>query len=176
MEFQSTLEDHDIDSGCKTQPPSPPAGGLFPKSRFGVNLGDDTVTCPGGITVTIRRFADGGGLASFGDACASCPLRAQCTNAAEGRTIRVGVHEDVLARARHRQADPAWQDDYRATRPKVERKLAHLMRRKHGGRRARVRGTAKVDADFRLLAAAHNLARLATLGLRWSPTKGWATA
>ncbi|MGH8991784.1 MAG: transposase [Acidimicrobiia bacterium] len=173
--FQATLEDHDIDSGCKTQPPSPPAGGLFPKSRFEVNLNDDTVTCPGGVTVTVRRSADGAGIASFGDACASCPLQAQCTNAAGGRTIRVNAHEDVLARARQRQADPAWQGDYRATRPKVERKLAHLMRRKHGGRHARVRGTKKVDADFRLLGAAQNLARVATLGLRWSPTQGWAT-
>ena len=25
--FQKTLEDHDIDSGCKTQPPSPPRTG-----------------------------------------------------------------------------------------------------------------------------------------------------
>jgi IS5 family transposase len=47
------------------------------------------------------------------------------------------------------------------------------MRRKHGGRRARVRGTVRVDADFRLLAAAANLARLAVLGLR-STTTGWA--
>ena len=39
------------------------------------------------------------------------------------------------------------------------------MRRKHGGRRARVRGKAKVDADFNLLAAAANIARLAVLGL-----------
>ncbi|MGH9206763.1 MAG: transposase, partial [Acidimicrobiales bacterium] len=54
---------------------------------------------------------------------------------------------------------------YRATRPKVERKLAHLMRRKHGGRRARVRGTVKVNADFSLLAAATNLARLAVIGV-----------
>ena len=38
------------------------------------------------------------------------------------------------------------------------------MRRRHGGRRARVRGLAKVAADFSLLAAAVNLARLATLG------------
>ncbi len=39
------------------------------------------------------------------------------------------------------------------------------MRRKHGGRRARVRGLAKVSADFALLAAAVNLARLGVLGL-----------
>ena len=49
------------------------------------------------------------------------------------------------------------------------------MRRKHGGRRARVRGTDKVDADFNLLAAAINIARLTMLGLR-STSTGWATA
>ena len=38
------------------------------------------------------------------------------------------------------------------------------MRRRHGGRRARVRGQVKVAADFDLLAAAVNLARLAVLG------------
>ena len=47
------------------------------------------------------------------------------------------------------------------------------MRRKHGGRRARVRGQTKVDADFSLLAAAVNLARLATLGLT-ATRVGWA--
>jgi len=49
------------------------------------------------------------------------------------------------------------------------------MRRKHGGRRARMRGTTKIDADFNLLAAAHNLARLAVLALRSTPT-GWTAA
>ncbi|MGB0098234.1 MAG: transposase [Solirubrobacteraceae bacterium] len=60
---------------------------------------------------------------------------------------------------------PNWTADYKATRPTVERKIGHLTRRKHGGRRARVRGKPKVGADFQLLAAAVNLARLAMLGL-----------
>ena len=59
----------------------------------------------------------------------------------DGRTISVKRHEAALAKARARQPDPDWRADYRATRPKVERKLGHLMRRRHGGRRARVRGT-----------------------------------
>src|SRR2546426_6494163 len=88
-EFQNTLEDNDIDSGCKTQPPSPPAGGLFSKNRFEINLDDDTVTCPGQVTVTIRRHTDGRGIAPFRDACGACSLRSQCTNAEGGRTIRV---------------------------------------------------------------------------------------
>jgi len=72
-----------------------------------------------------------------------------------------------------RQTDPDWKDDYKQTRPTVERKIAHLMRRKHGGRRARVRGTPKVAADLSLLAAAVNLARLGILGLT-RETDRWA--
>ena len=172
-EFQKRLEDADIDSGCRTQPPTA-AGGMFTKDAFTIDLDAATVTCPAEVTVTLRRKADGSGTATFAGACTNCPLRSRCTNAYGGRTIKIGRHEATLARARARQADPAWQDDYKATRPKIERKLAHLMRRRHGGRRARVRGRPKVDADFNLLAAAINLARLAALGLTSTPT-GWAT-
>ncbi|MEX1005476.1 MAG: transposase, partial [Acidimicrobiia bacterium] len=120
---------------------------------------------------------DGDGISYFAGHCNGCPLRAECTNAGSGRTVRVGRHEARLADARTRQTDPDWAQDYRATRPKVERKLGHLMRRTHGGRRARVRGKVKVDADFNLLAAATNLARLAVLGIVWVPGTGWtATA
>ena len=87
----------------------------------------------------------------------------------------MGPNEAVLPRARARQQSPAWIADYRATRPKVERKIAHLMRRKHGGRRARVRGRLRVAADFSLLAAAVNFARLSTLGVRSAPG-GWTVA
>lgn len=173
--FQTLLEDAGIESRCKTQAPTAP-GGMFPKDRFPIDLDGDTVTCPAGLTVALRRERDGGGTARFRSACAACPLRADCTSAPGGRTIHITAHEAALARARTRQADPAWRDDYRATRPKVERKLAHLVRRKHGGRRARVRGTARIDGDFRWLAAAVNLARLALFGLRWTPSGRWATA
>jgi len=173
-EFLDHLARHDIDSRCKTQPPTAP-GGLFAKDCFDIDLDTGTVTCPAGVAVAVRRNGDGDGIAHFADACASCALRSQCTNATGGRTIRVGRYEHRLTDARAQQRDPEWVDDYRATRPKVERKLAHMMRRRHGGRRARVRGKRKVDADFNLLAAAQNLARLAVLGLRSTRT-GWAVA
>jgi transposase len=172
--FQRHLEDEGIDSRCKTQKPNA-TNGLFGKERFDVDLEDDTVTCPAGVTVSIRRHTDGGGIAKFAEACASCALRAQCTKAKEGRSIAVGPNEAVLSRARARQKHSDWIADYRATRPKVERKIAHLMRRKHGGRRARVRGRVRVAADFKLLAAAVNLARLGTLGAR-STHIGWSVA
>jgi hypothetical protein len=171
-EFHDRLHDSGIESRCKTQTPTA-AGGRFSKDRFDIDLDTGAVGCPGGVTTPIRPATAGGGIAYFGPACQSCPLRAQCTTATGGRTINVGPHEQTLTDARARQADPAWIADYRATRPKVERKLGHLMRRRHGGRQARVRGTTRVDADFRLLAAAVNYARLAVLGVRVT-AQGWA--
>jgi hypothetical protein len=58
----------------------------------------------------------------------------------------------------------------------VERKIGHLMRRRHGGRRARVRGQTKVGADFSLLAAAVNLARFGVLGLGSIGGETWVAA
>lgn len=128
------------------------------------------------MTVTIRRSKDATtGTAAFGDACADCPLRKACTKSVSGPTISIGPFEEALAKAWERQGDQAWQDDYRGTRPKVERKLAHLLRRHHGGRRARVRGRPKVGADFATLAASQNLARFGALGVRSTPT-GWVAA
>ena len=147
---------------CKTQQPVA-AGGRFAKDRFDIDLNADTVRCPAGNTAPIVRDKHSAGTAAFGALCAGCPLREQCTTARAGRTISVGIHEGALAAARARQRHPDWIADYRATRPKVERKFGHLMRRRHGGRRAR--GTTKIGADFALLAAAVNLARLAMLGV-----------
>lgn len=128
------------------------------------------------MTVQIRPAKAGGGTAVFGTACTGCPLAAQCTSSADGRTVAITRYEAELARARAAQTDPAWVADYKATRPKVERKIGHLMRRRHGGRRARVRGRPKVAADFSLLAAATNLARFGALGLRSGTGQTWATA
>ncbi len=175
-ENQSRLEEEGIDSRCKTQEPCA-AGGLFTKDRFEINLDRRTVTCPNGVTVTISNNRGGrqrDGMAYFGDSCTRCRLRCQCTSSRGGRTISVGRYEATLTRARAGQKDPAWIADYRANRPKVERKIGHLMRRRHGGRRARVRGLQRVAADFTLLAAATNLARFAVLRLTARGTGAWA--
>lgn len=161
-----------VDVYCKTQPPVN-ADGLYPKDQFNVNLNQGVVTCPAGQTVPITPDKHGGGTARFGTLCRSCPLVACCTPAKNGRTIRVDQCEADLHHERERQADPAWIAEYQATRPKVERHFEHLTR--HGNRRARMRGVARIDADFSLLAAAHNLKRLAVLGLHYLPGSGWVT-
>lgn len=162
-ELLADLEAAGASCMCKVQPPTA-AGGRFTKDEFTVDLLARTVTCPAGRVAPLRR-ATPGAMAQFGTACARCPLAARCTTAKGGRSIYVGPYEPQLARARARQREPGWGADYRATRPKVERKIGHLMRRRHGGRRARVRGQLKTAADFGLLAAAVNLGRLAVLGL-----------
>ncbi len=159
----ATLEDAGAVSRCKVQP-SHALPGRFSKDEFTVDLAARTVTCPAG---RVASFTEGNRerQAAFGRACGACPLVTRCTTSPHGRTIELGPHEALLVAGRTAARDPVWRDDYRATRPKVERKIAHLVRRRHGGRRARVRGRSRVGADFALLAAAVNLARLARLGL-----------
>lgn len=164
-EFVERIEASGAEANVKVQPPSAPAG-KFGKDAFAIDLDGKTVRCPAGLLVVIRSLPDGGGLANFRQHCDGCSLRGRCTDSKDGRTIRVHPHEATLQRSRQRQSDPAWKARYRATRPKVERKFGHLMQRRHGGRRARVRGSERVGHDFALLAAAHNLARLARLGVR----------
>jgi len=165
-----TLEQADVEIMCKVQAPNAP-GGRYAKDAFGIDLQAGTVTCPAGQTARLRPVKNGH-IAHFAKACRSCPLADRCTKSGDGRSIHVGQYEQQLARARKRQTSPHWKTDYTATRPIVERKIGHLMRRRHGGRCARVRGHTKVDADFSLLAAAVNLARFAVLGIA-SPPGGW---
>jgi len=174
-EFLEQLDDAGIEAKAKTQPPSN-TGGRFTKDAFDIDLDNDKVTCPNQVITPIRRNRDGDGTANFGKACAGCPLAAQCTTGKTGRKVAVSRHERLLARARANSTDPAWRADYQATRPKVERKLAHLMRHRHGGRRARMRGRTKIAADFSLLAAAVNLARLSVLAIRSTGAGTWAVA
>jgi hypothetical protein len=169
------LAQRGITAMTKVAAPTAPHG-HFTKAQFGIDLEQHRVTCPARLTVPIiPAGGGGGGVARFGRACAVCPLQGSCTSSTAGRTITIHPQEARLQAARHRQQDPAWRADYRAHRPTVERKLAHLLRRRHGGRRARVRGRLRIGQDFRLLAAAVNLARFAALGVRSKPG-GWAAA
>ena len=149
----------------KVQPPAPRKAGLFAQDAFAIDTRAETVRCPNDVVVQIHRLADGSGVAEFKENCSTCTLRPSCTDSISGRTIKVHPKNGTLTKARARQRDPGWKARYRAIRPKVERKLASLVRRKHGGRRARVRGRARIAQDFSLLAAAINLCRLAVLGI-----------
>lgn len=165
------LEADGAELRIKVQPPTA-HGGRFGKDEFAIDTEARTVTCPAGVTAPLRLLRRGA-MARFGSPCAVCPLLSRGSTDPRGRSIKVGPHEASLVRARQAHQDPAWLADYRATRPKVERRVAVLMRRRHGGRRTRVRGRPNVAADLSQLAAAVNLAHLAVLGLVGAGP-GWA--
>ena len=143
-------------------------GGRFDKDDFDVDLEAGTVTCPARHVVPVRFTRKGGGRADFGVHCAPCPLRERCTGSRSGRSVTIHRREAILQRAKAAQRDPEWQQAYRSTRPKVERKIAHFVRVAWGGRKARTRGRDRVSTDVVTRAAAVNFARLATLGVAFN--------
>jgi hypothetical protein len=147
--------------------------GGFDLDDFTVNDTDNTVTCPAGVTRPIGR----NGHVSFGIACRTCPLRAQCTTRKTGgRTMKLHPHHAKLRQARHDWAhDPTLRQRYDQHRPHIERVIAHTAT--HRGRRIKLRylGITKNHAWLRDRVAAINLRRLITLGLTHT-NGGWATA
>lgn len=164
-EILEHLAKNNAEPNVKVQPPVAPDG-RYTKERFVIDLQAQTVECPNGVLVQIHTRSDGTGVARFGGSCVHCPHANDCTKSDDGRIINIHKSEGILKAERDRQKKPEWKSGYRRTRPKVERKIAHLMRRRHGGRRARVRGTIRVGHDFALLGAATNIARIAALGVR----------
>jgi transposase len=166
------LEASGIEANVKVQAPSARKG-RYSKEHFEIDSENKTVRCPAGHVVLISASKDGGGAALFGGRCTDCSRRDQCTASKDGRTITVHPRESTLKKARDHQKSAEWKAKYRSTRPKVERKLGHMMSRRHGGRRARVRGCVRVRQDFVLLGAAINLKRLAALGV-YHTAAGWS--
>jgi hypothetical protein len=156
-------------------PPVRNSTGGFTKEAFAVDVEAATVTCPAEHTVPIRFSPRGGGKASFKPHCRHCPLRDQCTPSHRGRSITVHPQEAFLQTARAEQASDEWAARYRADRPVVERKISHFVRRAWGGRKARVRGLARIATDVDTRAAVINWARLARLGVHTAPA-GWSSA
>ena len=174
-ETLSRLEDAGYEDVKAKVAPATGREGRFAKDDFTVDLGAGQVTCPAGKVAAIRTTKDGSGLADFAVQCTGCPLRASCTTSTSGRTVTVHAHEDILQSHKAAQRDPEWQEAYTGTRPKVERKIAHFVRRAWGGRRARVRGIVRIATDADTRAAAINWGRLSTLGVTRAGGK-WAAA
>jgi hypothetical protein len=146
----------------KPGPLQPAVDGGFTTDDFTVDEAAGTVTCPAGVTrpVTARRAV------IFGAACRTCPLRARCTTAKDGRTLRLHPHDAILRAARATwAAQPALREDYKKYRPHVERVISQVATR--GGRRLKLRyiGTTKNNAWLKNRTAALNLRNLIRRGL-----------
>lgn len=138
-------------------------GPYFSKDAFAIDLDARTVRCPAGQVALIPHRVRVGQVqsVSFSTAvCSVCPLHDECARGRGGRSITIGAYEGHRQRARAAQRDPAIQVLLHR-RPRVERKLAHLVR--WGSRKARYRGLRKVRLQLFLVGLLANLDRLSRL-------------
>jgi hypothetical protein len=132
-------------------------GGRFPKSAFVLDVLGGTVTCPAGHTTgEFTLEGDGGKVFGFGAVCDDCPLRQQCTEAKEGRTVRMHPLEAELQAARAYQQSPEGRKHLRE-RVVVEHRLARLGQLGMG--QARYVGRGKTRCQLLLLSTIANLRR-----------------
>jgi transposase len=96
--------------------------------------------------------------------CAACPLLDRCLAklpAKHGRSVSKNDYQTEYDAARHLAQTEAYAQ-VRHQHPKVERKLAEMVRY-HGGRRARYRGQARVKIQFLLIGLVVNIKRIVRL-------------
>jgi len=128
-------------------------GKLFSKEDFVLDLRAKTITCPAGATQSIEL----GRTAKFDPAtCDVCPLRAECTSAADGNGRSVNILEDerLQKRLRKMSKTKTGRERFRERIP-VEHSLAHIGQRQ--GRRARYNGARKNTYDMRRAGIIQNL-------------------
>jgi len=143
-----------------------PAPELFQPEVFTLNAARNEVCCPGGATTRIRQRTKGGHGWRFSflpAQCQPCPLRAQCLQPStkRGRSITKNDYEAQY----HAVQQRAQTVEYRAVRrehPRIERKLADLIRW-HNGRRVRYRGRLRVKIQYLLTAIVVNCKRIVKL-------------
>jgi hypothetical protein len=148
------------DTVIKPKPLRPAVEGGFTLDDFDINDDLGTVTCPAGHTrpMSTKRTV------TFGKLCAGCPLRARCTTAAEGRSMTIHPHEDLLRAARAQARTPQFKQAY-PTRSTIERIIAWTATQ--NGRRIKLRylGVTKNHTWLRTRSAALNLRTLINHGL-----------
>lgn len=148
--------------------PQAAAGDRFTPDDFTEDKAAGTVSCPAAETSSYRQRDSGARSTTYrfkGATCAACPLVGKCMKkpprGAMGRSVRKNDYEPEYRRAREKTQTEAYAET-RRQHPKVERKLGEVMNR-HGGRRARYRGRAKVLVQELMACTATNIKRMIRL-------------
>jgi Transposase DDE domain/Transposase domain (DUF772) len=148
------------DTVIKPKPLRPAVEGGFTLDDFTIDHDAGTVTCPAGHTRPLSATR----TVSFGTLCAGCPLRARCTTAAQGRSMTIHPHAELLRAARAQARTPEFKQAY-PTRSNIERIIAWTATQ-HGRRiKLRYLGVTKNHAWLRTRSAAINLRTLINHGL-----------
>jgi hypothetical protein len=148
-------------------PPPPPAGPYFGPDQFTLEAGGEVLTCPGGqqTRVKARNLHNTGWQFTFARRlCAGCALQGRCLAALpahKGRSVIKNDYQAEYDAARARAQSPRYAE-VRRQHPRVERKLADMVRY-HGGRRCRYRGQGRVQVQYLLVGIAVNIKRIVKL-------------
>ena len=143
----------DLEVYCKAWPVR--ESKRFHKQAFVLDWERQIIRCPAEQEMP---FVPGGVVHFPKDTCAQCPLKAQCTTSAKGRSVSIHPDEALLIELRQGQQTPEGRSKLRE-RVAVEHTLAHVGRWQ--GRRARYLGERKNLFDLRRCAVVYNLHVLA---------------
>jgi Transposase DDE domain len=122
----------DLEVYCKAWPVR--GGKCFSKQAFVLDWERQIIRCP---VSQEMPFVLGDRVHFPKGTCAQCPLKAQCTTSAKGRSVSIHPDEALLVELRQGQQTPEGRHKLRE-RVAVEHTLAHIGRWQ--GRSARYRG------------------------------------
>ena len=132
-------------------------GKFFDKNAFVLDWEHHLIRCPNGLSLP---FNEGTVVHFPKQECQICPLRSECTQSQQCRTISIHPDESLLVELRQRQTTQSGREKLRE-RVSVEHSLAHIGHWQ--GDRARYIGLRKNLFDLRLMAVVHNLHVLARM-------------
>jgi len=135
------------------------AEGIFPADDFHYDSETDTFECPAGERLHRHHFMKSRGHWEYRTkrgTCNDCALKAQCTRAKTGRTLKRHEHQEELDLARRQSHSEEAREDRKRRQWFQERNFgeAAVM---HGFKRARWRGLEKQSIQDLLIATIQNL-------------------
>lgn len=148
----------------------PKTGKKFSRTSFVYDSENDVYRCPMGEAMEPYKHGknkDGVQCAYYRcDACAGCPLAADCINGkATKRTITRDEHEELREATDQRMATPEGKDIYKQRAPGIEGVFG-IIKSSMGLRRFSLRGLAKVRTEWTWICTAYNLKKLLALEAR----------
>ncbi len=132
--------------------------GIFDKEAFTYNAESDTFICPAGQRLKRRNFNKKRQHYEYitaASTCKRCQLKAQCTKAKSGRSLKRHIRQDDLDSMLQQAHSPESKKDIRTRQHLMERTFARATR--YGYQRARWRGLWRVQIQEYLTAAIQNI-------------------
>jgi transposase len=133
------------------------------KADFDYHEADNTLTCPEGQVLTMKRESQDGSRVYQGspEVCADCPLQSRCCQSAKGeaRTINTDDKEPLRQQMNSKMATEPAKVIYGHRKTIVEPVFGQI--KNCGFRGFSVRGKDKVAGEFSMVCAAHNFKKIA---------------